>query len=768
MSSNKLWYGPSTKIWSDTDCNNIGNYQESGLLACQEKCKNTNGCTAINYSSTVQNGCTLRSCIDNKQPTGDQTGNFYGYATYKLDNEITPTINVLTYATNQSGFVQLTGRAPFKVNFKDNSYITFDTPGTSQRVDLAGQATQLPITGLGHIGQTEIKQVDVQRSKDWVKNNGVKWLWDFNDGNTSTEQNPSHTFTKSGIYNVNLTVSYNGESKTGKVYTPIIVSEPSPLPVEEQTGPNKEQDIKTDKKPIFVGNPGTMSPTNGPSPLTIKFDFSQAYIQYGQANEYGPNSDLITEPISEWNWDFGDGTQSAQQNPEHVYEKPGIYTVTVRLSNGEIADTKTFHKPIIITSSIKQVEPEPAEEQIMIVPEEVVDGIPNRLPLPQPVLKKGDLEKKEEIIRRRRRDNERRQQEAEAEEQIIYKQEEKEDIIRRHDNRKRDRDRDRDINRIKKRNSGEWVPIIIAVPGSDPRQQQVLREELIPSFTASIVQGGDPLELHFIDTSKGEPMFWQWDFGDNSPKSNIRNPIHRYERPGIYKVRMYVTNDYAQNQLGRNAVLSASADITVGPKEIAPVVVEMQPPIVCPPGCEPIETFQNIEGFEGGFWAWLTSWFTGTKVQQQQQVGSIKPMFTVSRKQDDDYTMYFEDTSSCIVEGKCILPTKFKWDFGDNTMSVEQDPIHTYKKEGTYTVTLTVYDESIGDYVPVPATALVPVIKSPELAIDKVQQELLVCPTGCKPIVVEGFGKNILSSSWPTFLLLILLILIVILIMYYK
>ncbi|MFA4851451.1 MAG: gliding motility-associated C-terminal domain-containing protein [Bacteroidales bacterium] len=32
---------------------------------------------------------------------------------------------------------------------------------------------------------------------------------------------------------------------------------------------------------------------------------------------------------NQWNWDFGDGTSSAQQSPYHVYEAPGIYNVCI-------------------------------------------------------------------------------------------------------------------------------------------------------------------------------------------------------------------------------------------------------------------------------------------------------------------------------------------------------------------------------------------------------------------------------------------------------
>lgn len=37
----------------------------------------------------------------------------------------------------------------------------------------------------------------------------TSWLWDFGDGTTSNKQNPSHTYTKAGIYTVKLTVANN-------------------------------------------------------------------------------------------------------------------------------------------------------------------------------------------------------------------------------------------------------------------------------------------------------------------------------------------------------------------------------------------------------------------------------------------------------------------------------------------------------------------------------------------------------------------------------
>jgi hypothetical protein len=36
-------------------------------------------------------------------------------------------------------------------------------------------------------------------------------------------------------------------------------------------------------------------------------------------------------------------------------------------------------------------------------------------------------------------------------------------------------------------------------------------------------------------------------------------------------------------------------------------------------------------------------------------------------------------------------PTSWLWDFGDNTTSIEENPVHTYNLAGVYTVTLTCY-----------------------------------------------------------------------------
>src|SRR5690606_17063165 len=47
----------------------------------------------------------------------------------------------------------------------------------------------------------------------------ASWAWNFGDGTTSTQQNPSHTYVAGGSYNVTLTVTDNGGATNSIVKT---------------------------------------------------------------------------------------------------------------------------------------------------------------------------------------------------------------------------------------------------------------------------------------------------------------------------------------------------------------------------------------------------------------------------------------------------------------------------------------------------------------------------------------------------------------------
>jgi len=113
------------------------------------------------------------------------------------------------------------------------------------------------------------------------------WLWDFGDGSTSTEQNPSHTYQDADTLNVTLIATGPGGADTLMRENYIKVSEPPP-----------------------TAN-FTADTTRGLYPLNVQF------------------SDLSTGPIFVWLWDFGDGNTSIEQNPSNTYSTIDSFTVAL-------------------------------------------------------------------------------------------------------------------------------------------------------------------------------------------------------------------------------------------------------------------------------------------------------------------------------------------------------------------------------------------------------------------------------------------------------
>ena len=58
------------------------------------------------------------------------------------------------------------------------------------------------------------------------------------------------------------------------------------------------------------------------------------------------------------------------------------------------------------------------------------------------------------------------------------------------------------------------------------------------SFTFQVVGN----TVTFTDTSTGGPTGWTWSFGDSTPVSTQRNPVHTYSSPGSYVVTLTARN----------------------------------------------------------------------------------------------------------------------------------------------------------------------------------------------------------------------------------
>ncbi|MEL7663476.1 MAG: PKD domain-containing protein [Methanosarcina mazei] len=130
--------------------------------------------------------------------------------------------------------------------------------------------------------------------------------WDFGDGDSSTDRNPAHTYSESGLYTVSLTAIGNRTSVVKTVNDFINVTIP-PLP-------NFSVNI-----------------IEGTFPLAVQFSDNSSY----------------TESVE---WNFGDGDSSTERNPVHTYSEAGLYSVSLTATGNGTSVTKTVDDFINVTT----------------------------------------------------------------------------------------------------------------------------------------------------------------------------------------------------------------------------------------------------------------------------------------------------------------------------------------------------------------------------------------------------------------------------------
>lgn len=114
----------------------------------------------------------------------------------------------------------------------------------------------------------------------------VNWVWDFGDGYNAFTQNPSHVYTNSGNYTIELTVTTAEGCQFSEVLNYQVIVYPAPI-----AG--------------FNYPPGS-------------YDLNEAIIPFTDLSQGAMN----------WQWDFGDNNYSNESNPTHTYLDSGVFYVT--------------------------------------------------------------------------------------------------------------------------------------------------------------------------------------------------------------------------------------------------------------------------------------------------------------------------------------------------------------------------------------------------------------------------------------------------------
>ncbi len=124
--------------------------------------------------------------------------------------------------------------------------------------------------------------------------NSATFLWNFGDGITSTEKDPTHTYAEQGQYTIALEAK-NGDGKTNSAVQYITILKPNdPLPVASFT-------------------------------FTLNSAYAPSVCSFTNTTQNG-----VT-----FAWNFGDGSSSTEKSPNHTYNTEGVYNIIMEAKNGD-------------------------------------------------------------------------------------------------------------------------------------------------------------------------------------------------------------------------------------------------------------------------------------------------------------------------------------------------------------------------------------------------------------------------------------------------
>jgi len=224
--------------------------------------------------------------------------------------------------------------------------------------------------------------------------------WNFGDGSIiNTISNPTHVFTKPGVFIVSLTVKADNSCTTSTIFdtitvaglpiagfthqfncvnTPINFIDTSKFGYADTIGSwrwtfddgsfsnqasstHRFSSLRTYNIKLLVS--GLACPNLKDSvvyPLlidapTASFNMSENVscldtitVKFTDlSSSYSPTN------ITNWNWNFGDGSSSSLQSPTHLFNKPGKYYITLTVTNNEGCTSLPLTKQLIVYGSPK-------------------------------------------------------------------------------------------------------------------------------------------------------------------------------------------------------------------------------------------------------------------------------------------------------------------------------------------------------------------------------------------------------------------------------
>jgi len=523
--------------------------------------------------------------------------------------------------------------------------------------------------------------------------NAVSWVWNFGDGNTSTNQNPTHLYASDGTYNVQLVV-INTLGCSDTLNQNIIVN---PNPVAVFTADTMCFGVATTFTDLSTGAPTTWTWTFGDGNTSTTQTSNNTYPQdssylaqlivsniFTCADTVSNIVVVLPQPIAgfdltlscakqqsifidtsqgspnTWAWDFGNGNTSNQQNPNNIYALGGNYNVQLIIGNGAgcsdtlitpitvstvpvpggFADTVCFGSVTTFTNTVVDV------VAIGSYFWDFGDGI-NTSNIPNPT--------------------------------YIYQ------------------------------TPGTYNVTLTAtnINGCDSTISFPVVVNSIPiaSYAVDTVCLGSTTT--FTDASSGAPNGWTWDFGDGGSSTSGPSTTHTYLTPGSFLTSLIVNGGSA------NCTDQAFQVVIVVDDVIAQIAVNT-------PICDgDVITFNDNSVINVGVITnWLWDFGDGNTSTQQNPThtyalsgaytvtltvmsnGGCSSSTSIVININENPVALFVTTNTCLNTASIFtdqstgVATSWDWDFGDGNTSTQQNASNIYASSGTYNVTLTVTSDS--------------------------------------------------------------------------
>lgn len=521
----------------------------------------------------------------------------------------------------------------------------------------------------------------------------VKWSWDFGDGTkTDTTANPKHEFTSVGSYKVTLMItdSIGCEASFTKAIK-IVRMARSPLPVISQSeiAACRTEPILIEPfngknfrfytsfplvSPVWSGKTFTLTDLNVKNvyitSMDSAFESKPVVIAIKRGNlradfDYSPKADTITNnlitfkdisttslSVNKWEWNFGDGSPiNFTKNPSHRFNKQGIYKVFLRVTDfsgcsdtiskffrvGNKSPKPTISNQVVCKGATATLQPENGTKFNFYI----------SLPLSKPVHTGASYSFAPLSTRQ------------------LY------------------------------------ITTADSVIESDYQPVNIEVNEPFANFeTASevLLYRANNISL-FQDLSKNA-VSWQWNFGDSSPLSVVKNPTHQYKKEGEYVVTLFIRDTY-----GCMATVSKKIKVInrAKPPQLSGITICKNETVVLQPtGGKKFRFYDTYPSslvlFTGAVWdlgkvsqsktyyvTCIDSLHESEATKAEVKVAEINADFEFKFAGQSAFagdTIYFHPKSENAIV--------WEWFLGDGTSSYRNIPFRIYKNAGTYGVTLNI------------------------------------------------------------------------------